>query len=361
MLKAQVLMTLLKYFTTLVVFLLGIADAKSQDHDTLGKKEKKVADVGYIKRLDTLLHLQTWFSTSSFEYKLNYDSGFQMVLAPHQTNNISLGFSYRYLDLGVSFTPHFLNANQQQDKKGESERFSLGTSFSMYRFNLALNYSTVSGLYLKNSNDFINFNPPDSPYLIFPHLSVRNFNMMLRFNVNPNFSTATLTGGTQIQQRSALTFLPTFQFARFRFHDGSANQGLQNEYTYSSDINLLLPATGTLVVSPQFSASLGLGPSIGVDFFKSVAIDDSSKVVLSKGTKAITGFTMQASVSWHPGRFFAGVESRYRNYGHKIEDISRLIKQYFYFQIFIGWRIKAPRFAKKSLDWVNKISPVDLD
>jgi hypothetical protein len=51
------------------------------------------------------------------------------------------------------------------------------------------------------------------------------------------------------------------------------------------------------------------------------------------------------------------LKSRYTHHGHKIEDISRLIKQYSYFQLFIGWRLKAPRFAKTG----NKISPVDFD
>jgi hypothetical protein len=98
-----------------------------------------------------------------------------------------------------------------------------------------------------------------------------------------------------------------------------------------------------------------------VDFFKSVSLNDSLKLVLSKGTKAVTGYNVQAAISWHPGRFFAGVETRYRSYGHKIEDISRLIKQYSYFQVFMGWRLRAPGFAKKSLDWANEVSPVKLD
>jgi hypothetical protein len=129
----------------------------------------------------------------------------------------------------------------------------------------------------------------------------------------------------------------------------------------STDLNLLLPVAGTLVISPKFSASLGVGPSFGVDFFKSVSIDDSSKVVLSQGTKFTTGYSVQTSVNYHAKRFFAGFESRYRSYGHKIEDISRLIKQYSYYQVFIGWRLTAPTFAKKSLDWVNKISPIEFD
>jgi hypothetical protein len=118
---------------------------------------------------------------------------------------------------------------------------------------------------------------------------------------------------------------------------------------------------GTLVISRKFSATLGVGPSFGLDFFKSVALDDSNKVVLSKGTKVTSGYSLQTAISYNTERFFAGLESRYRSYGHKIEDISRLIKQYSYFQLYIGWRLKAPRFAKKSLDWVNKVSPVDFD
>lgn len=329
--------------------------------DSLQKNNQSAGNLEYISRLDTFLHLQTWYSTGNFEYKLVYDEDFKLVLAPNETHNISLGFSYRYLDLGISFTPRFMNSGQKEDRKGESERFSLGTSFSMHRFNLGVNYNTVTGVYLKNSKDFVRASLPDSPYHIYPDLSVRNFNLMLRYNVNPNFSTAALTGGTQIQQRSALTLLPTFQFARFRFYDGSPDEAVKNEYTYSTDLNVLIPAAGTLVLSPQFSASLALGPSIGVDFFKSVSLNDSNKVVLSKGTKVITGYTLQAAIGWNPGRFFGGVEMRYRNYGHKIEDISRLIKIYSSFQVYIGWRLKAPGFAKKTLDWVNKISPVELE
>ena len=234
-------------------------------------------------------------------------------------------------------------------------------AFSIHRFKLSFDLSTVKGFYLKNSADFLRAALPDSPYSVFPNLAVGYFSMMVRYNVNEKFSTAALTGGTQVQRRSALTVLLSLQFATYNFHDDSQTGGVQNESTYSTDLNLLLPVAGTLVISPKFSASLGVGPSFGVDFFKSVSIDDSSKVVLSQGTKFTTGYSVQTSVNYHAKRFFAGFESRYRSYGHKIEDISRLIKQYSYYQVFIGWRLRAPTFAKKSLDWVNKISPIDFD
>jgi len=315
----------------------------------------------YITRLDTLLHLQSWISKNQLEYTLVYNKDFKLVLAPNVTNNLSFGFSYRYLDLGFSFSPHFLNRGQDDDKKGKTEQFSFGTGFSIHRFKLNLDFSSVKGFYLKNSADFLRASLPDTPYRVYPDLAVGYFSVLIRYNVNPRFSTAALTGGTQVQRKSAYTLLPSFQFATFNFHNDAQNSGVQNESTYSTDLNLLFPVVGTLVISRKFSASLGVGPSFGVDFFKSVSINDSDKVVLSKGTKLTTGYSLQTSINYHGRRFFAGFETRYREYGHKIEDISRLIKQYSYFQMFIGWRLTAPGFAKRSLDWVNKISPIKLD
>ena len=329
--------------------------------DSTRDNHKRTRDSIYITRLDTMLHLQSWISANDMEYKIVYDKDFKLVLAPNRTNNLSFGFSYRYLDLGLSFSPQFLNAKQDNGKKGKSEQFSFGTGFSIHRFKLSFDLSTVKGFYLKNSADFLRAALPDSPYSVFTNLAVGYFSMMVRYNVNEKFSTAALTGGTQVQRRSALTVLLSLQFATYNFHDDSQTGGVQNESTYSTDLNLLLPVAGTLVISPKFSASLGVGPSFGVDFFKSVSIDDSSKVVLSQGTKFTTGYSVQTSVNYHAKRFFAGFESRYRSYGHKIEDISRLIKQYSYYQVFIGWRLRAPTFAKKSLDWVNKISPIEFD
>lgn len=333
-----------------------------QNKDSIPRGHKKPRDSIYITRLDTLLHLQSWVSANQLQYTLVYNQDFKLVLAPNQTNNLSFGFSYRYLDLGLSFSPHFLNAGQHKEEQGKSEQFSFRTGFSIHRFHLSFDLSSVKGFYLKNSGDFARATTlPDSPYRVFPDLTVGYFGALVRYNANQKFSTAALSGGTQVQQRSAYTVLPSLQFATYNFHDDSRNTGVKNESTYSTDLNLILPVAGTLVLSPKFAASLGVGPSFGVDFFKSVSIDDSSKLVLSKGTKFTTGYSLQTSISYNEKRFFAGFESRNRSYGHKIEDISRLIKQYSYFQVFVGWRLRAPRFAKKSLDWVNKISPVEFD
>ncbi len=356
-------MRIAPYFSFLVLFFFIIIHSgfAQESNDSTRLSRKKLPDSIYIKRLDTLLHLQSWISANQMDYTLVHDKNFKLVIGPNETNSLSFGFSYRYLDVGLSFTPQFLNAGQDEDKKGESERFAFRTSFSMYRFNLSIDLNSVKGFYLKNSADFVRSGLPDTAYVVYPDLKVNNFGLLLRYNVNPKFSTAALTGGTQVQLKSAWTVLPSFQFMTFKFHDHSDTTGVHNESTFSTDFNLLLPVAGTLVFSPKFSASLAFGPSFGVDVFKSVSLNDSNRVAVTKGTKLITGYSLQMAFGYNSERFFAGIESRYRSYGHKIEDISRIIKQYSYFQIYIGWRLRAPGFAKKTLDWVNKISPVDLD
>ena len=334
-------------------------DAQEKFESPLGSN-KKLPDSLFIIRYDTLFHLQSWISANQMEYRLNYSDTFKLVLAPNKINNFSLGFSYRFLELGLSFTPGFLNSKTDDWEKGQSEKFSFGFGFSMHRFHLSFDLTSVKGFYLKNSADFLR-SIPDTPYLLFPNLRVGYFSTLLRYNINPKFSTAALTGGTQVQKRSAWTVTPTFQFATFSFHDEGENTGVQNQTTYSTDLNLLFPVLGTVVISPRFSFTMGGGPSLGVDFFKSVALNEDNKLVLSKGTGFTTGYYFQSALAYNKKRFYAGFEYRYRRYGHKMEDVQRLIKQYSYSQIYFGWRLQPPGFMKKSLDWANKVSPVKFE
>jgi hypothetical protein len=339
----------------------GIQEACAQQKtDSSWKINKRLPDSLYIKRYDSLLHLQSWISVNQMEYRLNYSEKLKLLLAPNEINNYSVGLSYRFLELGVSFSPKFLNSEADVWKKGKSEKFSLGFGFSMHRFHLSFDLTTVKGFYLKNSADY-GRSIPDSPYFLFPDLRVGYFSTLLRYNVNPKFSMAALTGGSQVQLRSAWTVTPTFQLATFNFRDEIDSTGVQNETTYSTDVNVLVPVIGTVVISPKFSFTMGAGPSIGVDFFKSVAVDDDNKLVLSKGTAFTAGYTFQAALGYNKRNFFSGFEYRYRSYGHKLDNLQRLIKQYSYFQIYFGWRMRAPGFAKRTLDWANRVSPIKFE
>ena len=110
-------MRIASYFFVFVFFsFVCIPQAFTQESNDSTKLERtRLPDSIFIKRLDTLLHLQSWVSTNQMDYTLVYDKDFKLILGPNETNSLSFGFSYRYLDLGLSFTPAFLNAAQDED------------------------------------------------------------------------------------------------------------------------------------------------------------------------------------------------------------------------------------------------------
>src|SRR3982750_1969635 len=130
----------------LVIFLFNSSTISAQEKIAAAKvTRKKTPDSLYIVRLDTMFHIQSWVSKHQMNYHLIYTDDFKLVLAPNKMNSLSLGFSYRYLDLGVSFTPGFLNPHGNDEKKGASDIFSFRTSFNMYRFNFSVELNSVQG------------------------------------------------------------------------------------------------------------------------------------------------------------------------------------------------------------------------
>src|SRR6185312_15858641 len=111
-----------RYYIVAIMFLFFVNTQSAfcqYNIDSLQRSRKKVKDSTYITRLDTLLHLQSWISAHLLEYKLVYSKDFRLLLSPQQINNLSFGFSYRYLDLGLSFSPGFLNTGQDKAEKGK--------------------------------------------------------------------------------------------------------------------------------------------------------------------------------------------------------------------------------------------------
>jgi hypothetical protein len=179
--------------------------------------------------------------------------------------------------------------------------------------------------------------------------------------VNRNFSTAALKGGTEVQKKSAISFLPSLLFANYQLRNAVADSSFNNQVTRSTDINLMLPITATWVINPKWYISGAAGPSIGADFFKSDSYNSNNQLVLLKGTRFTSGYLVQASLGYNGQHYFYGLDATIRSYGHQIEQIDKMEKYFYSIQVYFGTRIRAPKFLRKSVDWVNRTSPVALE
>lgn len=339
-----------------IIVILACCTSFAFAQDSTKQVSKKRTD--YILSYDSLLHIDTWYSTKQTELRLFYPDRFRIFLAPSEINNIHLGISYRFVDAGISFTPRLINPGNPA--KGETSRFSLGAGFNVRRWYLSGEYTRMKGFYMRNSNDY-RTQLGNIKYITFPDLESTTSQLLIRYNVNRNFSTAALKGGTEVQKKSAFSFLPTLLFANYRLRNAVADSSISNSVTRSTDINLLLPLSATWVITPKWYLSGSAGPSIGADFFKSDSYNTNNQLVLLKGTRLTTGYLVQTSLGYNGQHYYYGIDAMIRSYAHQIEVIDKMEKYFYSIQVYLGIRVRSPKFLRKSVDWVNKTSPISLE
>jgi hypothetical protein len=349
---------LLLYFLSAVINLKLISQPATDT--AVLRNYDRIPDSLFVKKYHHLLHLETWWSVRNLQYDFQYKNQYKLKLKANDVYSLSFGVSYRFVSLGIAFSPAFLDWNGDEKTKGETERFGISAGFSFGRLYASAEYSKVQGFYLENTKDFrVN---SDSPYVLLPHLVVNNAGILVRYNLNSKFSTAGISGGMQKQLRSALTVLPAFYASYFRFKSGDTiQQRLGVHYVNDFDLNLVLPVLGTLVIARNGYITGGAGPSIGLDFYKSISYLDASQKIQSEGTNVSTGYYLKAAAGFNRERFFAGTDFELKSYGKAENNKEGIGKKFYYIKIYAGWRIGAPGWGKKTLDWINKKSPVKLE
>lgn len=314
----------------------------------------------FIESYDTLVHFEPWLSTKLMEYQLYYPNNFKLFLRPVELNSLSLGLYYRFIDVSMGFSPGFINQNKPSYLQNLSKRFEFSTGFSIKRFYLSLDYSQIKGFYLRNTEEF-GRSLPDTPKLIFPQLQVQQYGAMINYNFNPRFSRSGMKCGAQSQLKSAWTFMPAFQVAHFRFSDKDISRTVENDKTLSTDLNLILPVYGTLVIGKKSFISAGFGPSVGLDIYRSLSYNGSQNSIQSDGASISTGLQADLALGYNGKKFYGGLQGYVRSYGHRIQEVDKMQKVFYSAHVYVGMRFNPPRVAKKTLDWVNKISPLKFE
>jgi hypothetical protein len=320
---------------------------------------QKLPDSLYIMQYDHQLHLRTKYGTQYMEYKSFFPGGLRLVTRPNETYSITFGFSYRFIDLSYSFSPPFISLNKDNEIKGETFRKAFSGSFSFHRVTVYGEYINTKGFYLANTDEFDSTWERGDPYIQFPDSRIKQLGASISYCTNPRFSLPSVRGGDERQLKTAGTLLPVLSFQNFVFSSENSNpdEG-KTEATHNFDMTLAVPYAINFVIKKQGYISAGAGPAIGVDFFKSLAFDANSNLVTTKGTRFAYGFLARMNVGYNGPRFFGGFEGLINQYSHNSSNEQRLQKVSFLLQLFVGVRIKPPKFLKQSVEWCERKWPI---
>jgi len=312
----------------------------------IAQEKDSIANNEYIEVMDDKLSVKIDVD-NDIETFTAEENGIEFKIKPNIDYRTEISVHYRFISFKLGFSPH-LFTNFDKENKGETKIFKFETDFFIKKWIQTLSYSQTKGYY---SPDYPLFDGFPTDYLILDQLKVYNFKGITRYRFNPNYSVKAIATQTEIQRKSAGTFMPGLAYSYNQIKNGATNQQLNT-------LNFVLSAgyLHTFVINKKLYASIGATPGVGVDFNTIIVKlnDDKTK---DTDTNFTLNFDGHLGLGYNSNRWFGGGFFRLLTTTRKETTIVNYDNFRTHFQVFIGYRFGAPKFLEKQADWMEEKSP----
>jgi len=340
--------------STFLFFLSLPAFSQNQDD-----KEKLQSTMNqYILRYDTIVSIKLNINTEYDYFEVNGDDFFYDI-RPNISLSNKLSFAYRFISFGIGFTPKFIPGNNDNDLQGKTKTFSFGVNISTSHWLQELQYVTIKGFYLHNTDDYqTGWNKGVDPYIQFPDLRVKMLRGSTGYKFNPNFSLKAISSQSEKQLKSCGSLISLLNYDLFNI-DNKSKDSTQSSSQRSNNFALTasLGYIYTFVLSSKFYTSLGIIPGGGFQHTNLLTRTPDGDIE-TKYTDPVFRISEKAGIGYGNDKFFTGAEISLSQAMHKQSNTSVQTKaSRTFFQVFLGYRFNAPGFLRKETDAVKGIAP----
>ena len=334
---------ILRLFLIVTFTLVCGGEMNAQVTDTI---HNKIED-GWIEKMGDKIALDVSFNNlyETFEVK-NPDNKF--TLYPNAPTNLKLTVNYRFISFGFQFAPDFLPGNGDEDLKGKTKSFGIGTSLIFKHWLFDIKYSKIRGYYFENSDDFI-MQLEGEPYIQFPDLNYKGINFSSAYSTNSKFSMRSLTSQTERQLKSAGSFLPSFNFRYYNIDDKStAAAATQKSNNIEASIG---PGyVYTFVAKEKFYLSLGGLASFGYLNTKLTTRLPNENAV-SNQDNFIFRWDGKTGIGFNGSRFYTGLYANISGTKYKQENTTAVnTETRVSYHLFLGIRIESPDYLNRFMN-----------
>ena len=317
----------------------------------------------YIEDHTNRLNINMIISNNQIKYLFPYNDKAASV----KTNlSLSYGFrlSYKAFSVRLRYRPK-LSASDQENK-GKTDHFRFGFDILLDKWAHFYEYDYRRGYYIDNT-EFITGQEPSDFRIQFPSLTTNTFNGVSQYKFNKNYSIRAIESNTEIQLKSAGTFMPGINYTYYTFK--GANKEILGSETEITERNPYNEYKGlTLIIEPGYYYTYVLNnywyanvfavPGFGIDFYNNKEINTDSNVTNDENlSRMFFSFKTGTSIGYNGKKFYFGSELKYHAYSENFDknEIS-LQPSKIIFQVFLGYRFKAPKQVSKPLDYIeNKV------
>lgn len=260
-------------------------------------------------------------TSNSLEIK-DRNSDLSFNIEPNKQNRIGASVSFRGITASYSFAPNFIAENKDNE---DSKLFILGLrTFFGKHFMQTLDLYSEKGFYLSGNNESI--------YLP----KTKNFKIggATSYIWNENFSFRAITSQDEKQLKSAGSFIPRIIYYYSKFNLKSDLANIDEDYK-SFDIAFAPSYYYNFVPTKNLLLSAGVSAGIGLNYSKYEGEDAL--------TTLLTELNFRGSATYDIDNFYLGTHYSYLILNHDADRSSRVADNIPYFQIFVGYRFKAPK------------------
>ncbi|MGL2962222.1 DUF4421 family protein [Flavobacterium sp. RSB2_4_14] len=298
----------------------------------------------YLKSVPDYISIKFDLESNNERFEIT-GTDFDYDIRPNVSTVSRLSVNYSFISFSFRYLPKFFPGNNDNDLKGKTKGSSFGLTLNFNHWVQELKYGKVTGFYLENSQDYVTpWIEGTTPYIQFPELKVTSFRGATSYKFNSNFSLKAISTQTEIQLKSAGSFIPGLIYSYFII-DNQSNSINQSSSQRSNNYEVLanFGYYYTFVLNRSWYVALGVSPSIGYNYTDLLTRlpDENIHTNYSSAVYRING---KSGLGFNSERFFGGLEiTAFRSSKEDENNTINQITTYNAFQFFVGYRFNAPK------------------
>lgn len=330
----------------------ALAQNNLYSNDSLPTINKKsTIDTAYIKDISDKMIIKFNRDSKIDYYTVKTLSTPTVSVLPNNLQNYSFGFDYKFIGLTIALPKSWHESADQNYMKGKTTSLNFNLSLFFNKWMQTLNYKVIKGYYVPESGFFVpNWQDGVTPYLQLPNLKTQKIGGSTSYIFNASkFSYRSFSQQTQIQKKSAGSFIPTLSYEYSQLTDkvdGFSEQSYKKNLSFS----VFLGYQYNLVIAKRLTFSGGVFPGIGLGYVQSFEPDSPPK---RNNWENKTALNLNANLNYRWRNLFFGIQFASLN-TYVNEHESKVNNTINYENIYIGYQFDAPKALQKSVNWLEK-------
>jgi len=317
----------------------------------------------YIEDHSEQLNIKFDVTNDEINYFIPYE-GNKANISTNLKTSYGLVFSYKFLSIRLGVRPSL--SNNEKENKGETDFFRFRVKLLFDKWTHRLEYNYTRGFYIDNTQEIDATINNSNFHIQFPRLTTNIITGSSQYNFNNNYSFKAIESNTEIQLKSAGSFVTGINYA---FYDVSGTNYLiqeGGEATYKTEFSDY----------KGFSASLNAGyyytfvlhkfwylnafakPGVSVDLYNTTFYSESESYK-ENNKEFFFSLNTGTAAGYNGRKIYFGIEYNYSVNSEKFDTNSinlQPIKNSLH--VFIGYRFKAPKQVTKPVDMIEKKVPI---